>query len=1166
MPISKSSKDETCHFEFQLANVADLQSTHEERTKLLRKVDLILMPLMGLCYMLQLLDKLSLNFSSQLGLVQDLNLHGSQYSWTSSVFYFGYLFWTWPSCWLAVKLPLGKYLTVTVLVWGAILMCHGACQNFQGFMAARFFLGAAEAAIAPGFSLLVSMFYRRDEQPLRQSLWFAGNCIANVIGGVISYGIGHIHSSLATWRVLFLILGAITVGYSALLGMFLPDSPSKAPFLNDREKMLLIQRTMRDTSGGTDDGIFRKNQMFEALRDPQSWLLVFYTISVNICNGGITTFNSLLIGGFGFSPLQSLLLQMPLGGCQLAVLGVISITATAFRNCRIILMMCACSLSLVGMILIRVLDNSQAYSRLGGTYLAAVFASTTPMSLSLIASNVGGFTKKATVNAMLFIAYSLGNIVGPQLYLSWQAPVYTVGIYSTIAGFCSGIFFLICLLAYYKHDNRRRNARWASGAPDHLRSNFWIHSADPLEVRYSVTPIDTVNKVAYQREDDRKNALICFGLSLVSQARQGQGLKLVGDAPATGSLQKQRKPREGNARARTRRHYHPSNLQQSISDTLNNVVEEEATRTNLPEGERQRNILDLAFVLHPSHQVATSDHTQKQSPSSSDGQGGLSRQACRVLGISQDAMNKMIQLFFDNMVAINIFHQPSFAEKLSKISSCLELTALLAAMAGYASRFASLGSDTVDRQPAYFLDIAFTYINKSLMDYDDQVPPLCLIQALIVATHCRLTQGVRGNAWRSLGLCVSLIYELNLHCLDSRKASRAQDAPQWQEDEEKRRAFWAVWEMDVFASTIRRTPTAIDWNHMEVLLPVDNAHWFSGQHTASCFSCFIQALPSHLQYRDQYLAFGALIQGHMESQRQQHCSVYNIYVMTQLAYLMIYRNDAFILQSKPGEDGADWMPLRSSDTGNGARQQYYEAADRILKIVNQSCVEHIQYINPFLPSTIWLAAAVQLVRKYFTQSNSSQSLISSRFDVLHLTYRRCMEFWDIQTALLRNLELIGEQLDVRHKKREKDRACSSFQETSRRAASKNTALIHQICSDRESPPIDRDATAAQTLRQPTQYLPGTPNGLLSNSAYIDPELEATARNAAPQYLAPDVMGIFDDMEPLYPPNGNQSSEPSVGAMDSNLVDPMYQLDQAFDWPTFDFPGGLHSLFSGRSPY
>jgi hypothetical protein len=35
-------------------------------------------------------------------------------------------------------------------------------------------------------------------------------------------------------------------------------------------------------------------------------------------------------------------------------------------------------------------------------------------------------TKKATVSAMLFVAYCTGNIIGPQLFLTKEAPKYEV--------------------------------------------------------------------------------------------------------------------------------------------------------------------------------------------------------------------------------------------------------------------------------------------------------------------------------------------------------------------------------------------------------------------------------------------------------------------------------------------------------------------------------------------------------------------------------------------------------------------------------------------------------------------------------------------------------------------------------------------------------------------
>lgn len=48
------------------------------------------------------------------------------------------------------------------------------------------------------------------------------------------------------------------------------------------------------------------------------------------------------------------------------------------------------------------------------------------MTLSMVSSNVAGFTKKATVSAMMFIAYCTGNIVGPFLFFEREAPGYKV--------------------------------------------------------------------------------------------------------------------------------------------------------------------------------------------------------------------------------------------------------------------------------------------------------------------------------------------------------------------------------------------------------------------------------------------------------------------------------------------------------------------------------------------------------------------------------------------------------------------------------------------------------------------------------------------------------------------------------------------------------------------
>lgn len=87
------------------------------------------------------------------------------------------------------------------LIWGIILACHAATHSFAGIMATRFLLGAAEAAVSPGFSLITGMWYLREEQPLRHGLWFAGNSVATAFGGLIAYGVAHIRNSVAAWKV-----------------------------------------------------------------------------------------------------------------------------------------------------------------------------------------------------------------------------------------------------------------------------------------------------------------------------------------------------------------------------------------------------------------------------------------------------------------------------------------------------------------------------------------------------------------------------------------------------------------------------------------------------------------------------------------------------------------------------------------------------------------------------------------------------------------------------------------------------------------------------------------------------------------------------------------------------------------------------------------------------
>lgn len=79
------------------------------------------------------------------GIKEDLKLVGTDYSWLSSIFYFGWLAWAIPSNLLMQRSPPAYYLAFNIFMWGALLMCQAAINNFGGLAALRVLSGAFEA-------------------------------------------------------------------------------------------------------------------------------------------------------------------------------------------------------------------------------------------------------------------------------------------------------------------------------------------------------------------------------------------------------------------------------------------------------------------------------------------------------------------------------------------------------------------------------------------------------------------------------------------------------------------------------------------------------------------------------------------------------------------------------------------------------------------------------------------------------------------------------------------------------------------------------------------------------------------------------------------------------------------------------------------------------------
>ena len=160
---------------------APLVVSSADNKRVLRRIDWVILPILLTVYFLQGLDKATLAYASVFGLIDDTGLTGDEYSWLGSVVYLAQLAMQPALAWLLVKLPLGKFTSATVLLWGTTLACMAAARNFTGLMATRFLLGAFEAGVAPSFIAITQMWWRRREQTVRISYWYAMNGITNMV-------------------------------------------------------------------------------------------------------------------------------------------------------------------------------------------------------------------------------------------------------------------------------------------------------------------------------------------------------------------------------------------------------------------------------------------------------------------------------------------------------------------------------------------------------------------------------------------------------------------------------------------------------------------------------------------------------------------------------------------------------------------------------------------------------------------------------------------------------------------------------------------------------------------------------------------------------------------------------------------------------------------------
>ncbi|KAK3829570.1 MAG: major facilitator superfamily domain-containing protein [Linnemannia elongata] len=297
------------------------------------------------------------------------------------------------------------------------MMSMAAVKTPAGLLASRFFLGLTESGLFPGSVYLISLWYTRAEQALRNGLFFSTATMAGAFGGVLAYGIAQMEgvAGLHGWQWIFILEGLPTVLLTVVVYFFLPDFPSTAPFLSTEEKDLAVRRLLIDAGPATETA-FSWRQFRAVFVD---WKVYMHMITY-ILNAtplySLSLFLPSIVQGFKFNALTTQAMTAPayIIACLFTIL--FAFSSDRFRE-RGIHYAFPTFIGGIGYILLIVTKDSSTVSRYISLTVTAsgVFASV-PAMLSWFTTNIGGHTKRGVATAAIISFGNIGGAIGGQIY------------------------------------------------------------------------------------------------------------------------------------------------------------------------------------------------------------------------------------------------------------------------------------------------------------------------------------------------------------------------------------------------------------------------------------------------------------------------------------------------------------------------------------------------------------------------------------------------------------------------------------------------------------------------------------------------------------------------------------------------------------------------------
>ncbi|CAF3173062.1 unnamed protein product [Rotaria socialis] len=419
-------------------NIEELQLQKAIR-RLIKKLDKRLIPFLMLLEFSAFGSEMITGHTELTTLKADLNLSPEEESLGVTLLYAAYALFGIPSFILLRFLGTKIYLSLCMILWGAIMIGTAFVRNVKQLFVVRFLLGMVISAHFSGLTIYLSLWYRKAEQTMRISFFHAGAILGCSFGAIMSYGITKISSivGLKDWQWIFMFEGLPITVLGIIIYIFLGNIPETVQWLNNCEKELLTN-ILREDAGKANgepnsDSWISWRQVKYALTDRRIYLHMLIGI------GNVTpilcftlALPSLLHGINASAPLTHLMVApMYVIACASCLVGSYS---SSLHNEHGLHTATCLFISLIGfIILIFVGDQSKIAIYISSCIACCGMYTAFPIALSWLTKNVGGHTKRAMAICCVHAVDHLGGVLKFVVYPEVDKPIYRKG-HSICAG------------------------------------------------------------------------------------------------------------------------------------------------------------------------------------------------------------------------------------------------------------------------------------------------------------------------------------------------------------------------------------------------------------------------------------------------------------------------------------------------------------------------------------------------------------------------------------------------------------------------------------------------------------------------------------------------------------------------------------------------------------